>query len=264
MLFICSQNYEKLLYKILAKTLFLGKELVYMPSCHSTNDMALQRINKPDTREGVIFITDNQTQGKGQRGNQWKSETNSNLTFSIVVKPSFLNASDQFYLNIIASLAVQSVLEKHIEGHIVKVKWPNDILLNNRKITGILIENTLNGNFIQWSVLGFGLNVNQKSIEFAKATSIYQETQTTSDLQLILEDLIGALELYYLKLKSGKKDDLKSEYLQHLFGYRELRKYRSEYEFEGEVEDITASGKLILRTNKGLQQFDFKEVEFLY
>ena len=80
------------MYKILAKTLFLGKEVVYMPSCHSTNDIALQQIKKPDTREGLIVITDDQTQGRGQRGNQWKSEPNSNLTFSVILKPTFLNA----------------------------------------------------------------------------------------------------------------------------------------------------------------------------
>ena len=81
---------------------------------------------------------------------------------------------------------------------------------------------------------------------------------------LFSKKLINALEFFYLKLKSGKRDELKVEYLQHLFGFRQLRKYRSEYEFEATIVDITASGKLVLKTNSGLQQFDFKEVEFLY
>ena len=253
------------MYKILAKTLFLGKEIVYMPSCHSTNDMALQQINKPDTKEGLIFITDDQTQGRGQRGNQWSSEAGKNLTFSIVLKPSFLNASDQFYLNIIASLAVQRTLDKQVDdGVSVKVKWPNDILINDKKVTGILIENTLSGNTIQWSVVGFGINVNQRKSEFTKATSVFQETNQELALQTVLEELIFSLEYYYQTLKSGRKEDLKSEYLQHLFGFRQIRKYRSEYEFQGEIVGITGSGKLMLKSNKGLQQFDFKEVEFLY
>jgi len=252
------------LYKILAKTLFLGKEVIYMPSCHSTNDIALQMLKKPDTREGVVVITDHQTQGRGQRGNNWKSDSGSNLTLSIILKPSFLQASDQFYLNIITSLAVRKMIEFHVNELDVKVKWPNDVLLNEKKVAGILIENTLQRSSIQWSVVGMGININQQGIGLEKATSLFEVTKSMNSLAELFEMLIESLEYYYLKLKSGKKEELKEAYLQHLFGFQEFRKYRAEYIFNGKILDVADTGRLVMETAKGVQSFDFKEVEFLY
>ena len=91
-------------------------------------------------------------------------------------------------MNIVASLAVQRTLENLIMDTSVKVKWPNDILLNSKKVTGILIENTLKRNSIQWSVLGFGINVNQEKTDLPRATSLFNENQSIYDIQLILEE----------------------------------------------------------------------------
>lgn len=264
LLFICSQNYENLLYKILAKTLFLGKEVIYMPSCHSTNDIALQMLKKPDTREGMVVITDHQTAGRGQRGNDWVSDPKANLILSVILKPNFLQASDQFYLNIIASLAVSRMIESAVNQNLTKVKWPNDVLLNEKKVTGILIENTLQRNLIQWSVVGMGINVNQRDLGIGKATSLYEVTNRISQLPVLFEMLIESLEYYYLKLKSGKKEELKGEYLQNLFGFQQFRKYRTEYFFDGKIIDVTEAGRLVMETTNGVQSFDFKEVEFMY
>ncbi|KYG78824.1 biotin--[acetyl-CoA-carboxylase] ligase [Roseivirga echinicomitans] len=252
------------MYKILAKTLFLGKEVIYMPSCHSTNDIALQMLKKPDNREGLIVITDHQTQGRGQRGNNWKSDSGSNLTLSIILKPSFLLASDQFYLNIITSLAVRRMIEFYVNEQGAKVKWPNDVLLNEKKIAGILIENTLQRSSIQWSVVGMGININQQGVGLEKATSLFEVTKSMNSLPELFEKLIESLEYYYLKLKSGKKEELKEEYLQHLFGFQKFRKYRTEYLFNGKIIDVEETGRLVMETAKGVQSFDFKEVEFLY
>ncbi len=252
------------MYKILAKTLFLGKEVIYMPSCHSTNDIALQMLKKPDIREGAVIIAGHQTSGRGQRGNNWKSDPNSNLTLSIILKPNFLQASDQFYLNMVASLAVQRTIKGCVDGQDVKVKWPNDVLLREKKVAGILIENTLQKNSIQWAVLGIGLNVNQKSFSLEKATSMSQNVNKLFDLSILFEKLIESIEYYYLRLKSGKREELREEYLQYLFGFQQFRNYRTEYVFSGKIIDVAETGRLIMETTKGVQSFDFKEVEFLY
>ncbi|MGW8121239.1 biotin--[acetyl-CoA-carboxylase] ligase [Roseivirga echinicomitans] len=235
-----------------------------MPSCHSTNDIALQILKKPDTHEGLVVITDHQTAGRGQRGNDWKSGLGTNLTLSIVLKPSFLQASDQFYFNMVASLAVLRMLNKCAEGEDIKVKWPNDVLLKEKKVAGILIENTLQRSAIQWSVMGIGVNVNQQDLGIGKATSLFTVTNVVYELPVLFELLIESLEYYYLKLKFGKRDELKSEYLQHLFGFHEFRKYRGEHLFDGKIIDVAESGRLVMETNRGIQSFDFKEVEFLY
>lgn len=252
------------MYKILANTLFLGKEIIYVPSCHSSNELASELIKNPATREGTIVITDHQTKGKGQRGNTWESEVGKNLTMSLILKPSFLQAKDQFGLNMIASLGVAQAVHDSISGGLVNVKWPNDVLLNEKKICGILIENALNGSYINNSIVGIGLNVNQAQISFSKGTSMAIEYGKEYSLPDLLESIVLKLEQHYLALKSGNIDKVKSKYLQNLFGFRKVRKYKSEYVFDAELVDIDENGRLVLKTAHGIRLFNFKEVEFLY
>ena len=108
------------MYKILAKLSFRANNLHYLPSCHSTNEIA-QNLVKSGTMDGTVVITDDQFAGKGQTGNSWQSETGQNLTFSLVLKPTFLNPNKQFLITIAISLALKSMLEEHLPGE-VKVK----------------------------------------------------------------------------------------------------------------------------------------------
>eukprot|EP01137_Pigoraptor_chileana_P015025 Opistho-2@5140 len=108
----------------------------------------------------MVIITDNQTAGRGQRGNVWEASIGENLTFSLILKPNFLKASEQFQLNVAVSLGVLDCLSEYIDEDL-KVKWSNDIYFQNQKMGGILIENTLQGYQIGYSVIGIGLNINQ-------------------------------------------------------------------------------------------------------
>lgn len=252
------------MYKIPAKTLFMGKVVEYMPSCHSTNDSARELLLKPDTAEGVVVITDHQTAGRGQRGNTWFSAEGENLTMSIILKPVFLQVSNQFYLNMISSLAVKRVLIDMAPDSISQVKWPNDVLLNSKKVCGILIENTIKRSHLENSIVGVGLNVNQQSFGLEQATSLSRTTGSSYQLQTVFENLLGNFEALYLKLKSGRHKELKEEYLQSLIGYNQWRQYRAEYQFEGEIIDVLDSGSLKVRTSQGDKLFDFKEIEFIW
>lgn len=254
---------QNTLYKLLAKTLFIGKELHYMPTCHSTNDEARQKSTKADMDEGTVFITSVQTKGRGQRGNQWVSEPDKNLTLSLILKPNFLGATEHFYLNMVSSLAVKMCVEHFAPDAVVKVKWPNDILIGERKVAGILIENTLKGSRISSTIIGIGLNVNQTLFPGISATSLALTTGITFSLPIILEQLMLAMEHYYFMLKAQQYDQLKSEYLSHLLGFRVKRAFRAEHVFEAEVIDVRKTGQLILKTNKGEQAFDFKEIIWL-
>jgi BirA family biotin operon repressor/biotin-[acetyl-CoA-carboxylase] ligase len=159
------------LYKIPANTLFIGQSLVFMPECHSTNDEALQLFKAGKGVEGSIVITSNQTAGRGQRTNTWESEPGKNLTFSILLTPHFLLAKDQFYLTVCISTALADYL-KETFGETVKIKWPNDLIVQDKKVCGMLIENQLSGQQIQSCVVGIGLNVNQKKFDSEKASSM--------------------------------------------------------------------------------------------
>ncbi|HEY9117274.1 MAG TPA: biotin--[acetyl-CoA-carboxylase] ligase [Roseivirga sp.] len=242
----------------------MGKMVEYVPSCHSTNDSARRLLENTAIQEGFVLITDDQTKGRGQRGNIWLSEAGKNLTFSIIVRPTFLKVIDQFFLNIIASLAVRNAVADKLTGHNCQVKWPNDVLVNERKVCGILIENIIKASQLDYSIIGIGLNINQRSFSSPRATSLVNEVGLDLDLQFLFESVLLHFETLYLRLKSGYGELLKENYLQNLIGFRMSRRYRAEYEFTGEILDVLESGKLMVRTNRGIELFDFKEIEFIW
>ena len=145
-------------------------DIIWLESIDSTNEECRRRISDIDNLSVVAAVS--QTSGKGQRGNVWLSEPGKNLTFSIVLKFPInvmagelepMHAYDQFVLSEIAALSVVDLLAEHrIEA---KIKWPNDIYIDDRKICGMLIENSLRGEWIQHSVIGIGLNVNQRNFD---------------------------------------------------------------------------------------------------
>lgn len=247
------------MYKILAKTLFLGKKVVFLPSCHSSNELASDMLKKSNPPEGTIIITNEQTKGKGQRGNTWETEPNKNLTFSIILKPSFLLASRQFDLSMMVSLGITDYLNQLGEGF--KVKWPNDIYHEEKKLAGILIQNTIKKHSIDSVVVGIGLNVNQTLFEVSKASSLTNILGSTYELQEVLEGICHGIESRYLHLKSGKS--LKQDYLTKMLGFQASRRFKSIHTFQGNIIDIDKDGRLVIKHNDGITAFNFKEVEFL-
>ena len=236
------------MYKIYPKTLFIGQIIQYLPSCQSTNDEAAALIAHLDPNEGLLVITDNQTAGRGQRGNQWEAKSGENLTFSLILKPSFLVATDQFWLNMAISLGIYDALQPLV-GHSLRIKWPNDVYAGDQKLGGILIENTLQGYTIAWSVVGMGLNVNQTEFGYGTATSLQKESPLPNayDLPGLLSRLCETLEQRYLQLRSGQRDTLKINYLQTLYRYQEEHGFESEgMYFRGIICGIDANGRLAI------------------
>jgi len=250
------------LYKLYTNTEIIGKNLIYLPKCHSTNDIASELLKKKDLDEGSIIITDHQESGRGQRGNQWLAAAQQNLTMSIIFKPQFLNIADNFYLNIFISLAIRDFLST-ILGNNVKIKWPNDIYYQNSKICGILIENFLKSHHISHSIVGIGLNVNQNEFSIANATSLYQITNQRYNLEGCLNNLIHHLEKKYLELKKLDLKNLKMEYYKNMYWFAENRVFKSDHEFEGTIAGIDDNGKLQIVVDRDILSFDLKEVTFV-
>ncbi len=261
---------NKLLYKIHPKTLFVGQKIHYLPSCQSTNDEAAQIIAAEEPAEGLIVITDAQLAGRGQRGNVWQAESGQNLTMSLVLRPSFLTATEQFWLNIAVSLGISDALDPLTEG-LLRIKWPNDIYVENTKMGGILIENTLHGTAIAWSVTGIGLNVNQAQFSYQTATSLQKRFPLADGYSLpsLLTTIAERIEQRYLQLRAGKRSDLKTAYLQRLFRYQEAHWFEREdaqghwQRFEGYIVGIDEAGRLAIATGNRIQYFGFKEVSFV-
>jgi len=252
------------LYKIQPKTAFIGQIYKYLPSCQSTNDEASALLNSANPLEGSLVTTDQQTAGRGQRGNRWESHTAENLTFSILLKPDFLAPGEQFWLTIAISLGVYDTL-RPLLGESVLIKWPNDIYIGDQKLGGILIENTIQRGQLAWSIVGIGLNVNQTEFTYPTATSLQQQAPLPDgyDRPGLLALLCETIEKRYLQLRTGQRDVLKASYLNVLYRYQQEHMFRSNGQpFRGTITGIDATGRLAIETTEGVRHFEFKEVAF--
>jgi BirA family transcriptional regulator, biotin operon repressor / biotin---[acetyl-CoA-carboxylase] ligase len=251
------------LYKILANTLFIGKKLIFMPECHSTNSLALELCQQSQVPEGTLVITDRQTAGRGQRGNTWESQPGMNLTCSVILKPTFLAIKDQFLLSIATSLAIRDYLAATCSDP-VSIKWPNDILVKQFKISGTLIENQLMGEQFSYAVIGIGLNVNQRMFTIPMATSLSLIAGKDFDLQDVLLGLLSHLESRYLQLRQGRAQHLKEDYLKYLYRFNEHHTFQSgDDQFGGKILGIDDQGRLRVLIHDQEKDFGVKEISFV-
>jgi BirA family transcriptional regulator, biotin operon repressor / biotin---[acetyl-CoA-carboxylase] ligase len=252
-------------YDSCSNTLFIGKKIVYLPSCHSTNDIAAELVRDHSFSEGVVVITDEQTAGRGQRGTQWVTSQGLNFTFSLILKPVFLNVSDQFMLSQVIALGVRDYLLMTVSD--VGIKWPNDLYIHDCKVGGILIENALQGGRITHSVIGIGLNMNQLEFPFARATSVRVASGHYISLATHLPLLLECIERRYLRLRRNEFDTIQQSYQKALLGFEKKRHYNTkEGLIEGYIAGVTKAGRLRLRRtdNDHEQEFDIKEIEWTW
>ncbi len=226
----------------------------------------------PKPQEGTVVITANQTAGRGQRGNTWLVEPGKNLTFSLFLKPSFLKVEEQFFLTIIISLAITDCLNEILSpfsprervGDEARIKWPNDILVHEKKICGILIENSLSRSGIQQTIVGIGLNVNQEKFSISTATSISLVSGREQDLNSILNLLLENIEKRYLQLRNEKFSELKTLYLNRLFGKGENRKFLiEEKQTIGKILGVDELGRLVVELSDQVKSFDTKKIGYI-
>ena len=249
-------------------TLFIGKVRQHFKQLPSTNLYALEQLTKSKPLEGTIITTEAQTEGRGQIGSQWESEAQKNITLSVILYPKFLLAKDQFWLNIAVSLSILDFFQTYIlDPHSVKIKWPNDIYVGQKKITGVLIQNQINSSSIQSSVIGFGININQTHFlsNAPNPTSLKLETQKDYELEQLIAVLCQKIESRYLQLRNNKREKLKADYFHHLFQYQEKCTYqdKSGKQFIGRIIGITPFGKLEIAQEEGVKNYEIKEIKFV-
>lgn len=233
----------------------------------STNDY-LKHISKAeDAQEDIVVWSLEQTAGRGQMGTQWLTEAGKNLTFSVFRKVKRISIEEQFFALMAASLAVKDVLNKLLIKN-VRVKWPNDILTDNDKICGILIESVIKKGQLDAMIIGVGLNVNQTVWKNApRATSIKTRTGIHFDLEEILTLLLNQFHHYVQLLLKGEFDQIKNDYEDHLFKKDKPATFRLKNgnKFVGIIKGVTNSGKLILLEEDNItNEYDLKELQLLY
>lgn len=246
--------------------LFTGKNLIRLEQVSSTNSVLSEMLsNSKPLADGSVIMADEQLNGKGQQGSFWEASPGKNITLSLLYYPNFLTIDKQFYLSMAISLGVLDFLEE-LSIADISIKWPNDLYVKKNKIAGILIENSLMGNYLKSSIIGIGLNVNQEKFysDAPNPISIKQITGLNYDLNQIIPKLFHFIEIHYLQLKAGKFEFLKESYLSSLFRFNTLGSYKSNnVVFQGKIIDIETSGRLVLDVDNHKKSFDTKEIEFL-
>ena len=202
-------------------SLLIGRQHIRLNRVNSTNKYALDIISKSKPMEGTVISASYQYDGRGQIGRFWESQKGKNITCSTILRPDFLAASDQFMLNIAVSLALFDFIEHFLldTSHQVKIKWPNDIYVDDEKIAGILIQNVLKGKTINTSVVGTGINVNQVqfSTSIPNPTSLAHLLGKELNLEQTLPWLFRFFTKRYQELKAGMFAQLKETYLLNLY-----------------------------------------------
>lgn len=244
------------------------RKIMTLDRVDSTNDYMLDKI-KSDiiSEEGNIVVANEQTSGKGLDHNKWESEAGKNLLFSILLKPEFLKADQQFQLTKIISLAVHDFVRNYLPNERIKVKWPNDIYVGNKKIAGILINNTIKGKEIMYTVVGIGININQRNFsdEVSNPTSLWHYLNTDLKLDYCLKNVLSHIEKRYQQLKDNDSYQINFDYKKALYRLNDFNLFKyKESVISARIIGVTEYGQIKLLQKNGEEIIcDLKEIEFL-
>ena len=244
-------------------SIFPDNQIIRVPQTASTNRYLRELSDSEKLPEGTIVTTDHQTQGRGQGKNRWESEPGANLTFSIILYPAFVENSQQFILSKAISLAVLDFISQYVTD--VKVKWPNDVYVGEKKITGILIENFVGGAYLSKTIAGIGVNINQTRFtsDAPNPVSLRQLTGKTYPLENCLNDLHERIAARY-RMITENAEKLDADYLRHLYRFGTLSRFRADDTiFNATITGVNDYGMLEMTTESNEQKvFGFKEVNF--
>lgn len=251
----------------------MNNSIIWLQNVDSTNNEALRRIDTLDNLSVISACC--QTAGRGQKGNRWSSVPGENLTFSIVLKFAdspenacgeikYIEAVNQFIINEITTLAVVNFLTAH--GLEAKIKWSNDIYVGDRKICGILIENSVSGRHLSRSIIGIGINVNQREFppELPNPTSMVREGCTPLSVESLLSEFMDCFKAA-MTLTTAR---LREQYLGLMYRRGTAHQYRNlltDETFTGTITGIDPIGRLVILPVDSTTPliFGFKEIAFL-
>lgn len=235
-------------------------DLIFIEQCSSTNDEILLFLLQNHLDFFGVF-TLNQTNGRGQYGNSWQNTSNKNLAFTVALKSESSFSAN--FINFCTAVFLRRFVA-NLSNSEVKIKWPNDLILNHKKIAGILIEKK-KVELVEYFIIGIGLNVLQEKFDALKsAGSLYSETGGEFDPKKIAEDLFGFLKSEFANPNSF--DEILKDYNQNLFGRNKISVFeKNGIRQNGIVKEMDKDGFLWIELeNDGLEKFFHKEIQMLY
>ncbi len=240
--------------------------IIKLNATNSTNDYLKELMHLQHLENFTVVATSNQQKGRGQRNSQWISEAGKNLTISVLVKDVVIHSHELFTLNIAVTLGVLDTIKK-LSSKKSAVKWPNDIMADNQKIAGILIENTIQQNGEISSIIGIGFNVNQVLFDHLhKVTSLQLLEHKDFDLDMVLNILLENLK-QNISLLPKKSNVLWESYTANLFKKEIPMLFEDihQQKFMGIIKGVSKTGMLqVYLENETIKEFAIKEIKMLY
>ncbi len=242
-------------------------KLIKLDAIDSTNEFLKGLSNDISTQNFTIVTAETQTNGKGQMGSKWVSESSKNLIVSILIKKILSNINQIFDLNIAIALSIYEALD-FFDINDLSIKWPNDIMSGKKKIAGILIENTIKSDNSINSIIGFGLNVNQTNFnDLPNASSLKTVMKQDFDKEIILNKILEFIKKNISELKNHNQEKLWVSYNEKLFKKGKIMPFENntQEKFMGIIQNVSRSGKLqLLIENDIIQEFEIKEIVMIY
>lgn len=269
---LVERSYQEVVKTLPKKTLYHFPEkpeswgYVHFAQLDSIMNYLSSREAEDRTEDYLLATVDFQTSGRGQRGNHWEAEAGSNLLFGMRIRGFDISVERQFALNQCVSLSAALAIGKYL-GFNVKIKWPNDLYVEDRKIGGMLFEHTVEGRRIKQTIFGIGINVNQKNFSpsVPRPTSICLELGKEVDRAALLRGFVKCFQQWFNRLLAGKDGRTDLEYCRRLFWMEGMHPFRDANGcFEAQLEGLGEDGLLMLKDAEGhIRSYYFKEVEFL-
>tara|TARA_B100000405_G_scaffold168234_1_gene117676 strand:+ start:277 stop:1005 length:729 start_codon:yes stop_codon:yes gene_type:complete len=240
-------------------------KIIKLDAIDSTNSYLKKLLNKESLDDLTVVVSKHQTQGRGRNGNVWSNKPSLNLAFSIYKRFSDFEIDKKFMLNVISSISVYETLKKYNLLDLT-IKWPNDIMTANKKISGILIENNIRGNSIKNSVIGIGININQSEFKnLPNATSIFIETGKLNSVETMVHELQKTLNKNFDEFKTNERA-LLNTYNRLLYRKNEISNFSSNDigKFQGKIIKVDIDGEINIRlSNKQLSKYSESEIKLI-
>lgn len=241
----------------------MEEKIIRLKEIDSTNRF-LRELRDEQEDEMVVAVADFQTAGKGQGSHTWESEAGKNLLFSIKVHPRWVPVRQQFLLSMAGAIAIKEALETYVDG--ITLKWPNDVYWNDKKISGTLIETSIDSKGIKTCIFGIGINVNQEAFhsDAPNPVSLRQILGHEVDRDELLQKVIDGFIRYYELLRRADYMDVSGIYHLSLYRRKGFHRYEdADGDFEGAFVEVEDDGHLILHDKQGvIRSYSFGEVKF--
>lgn len=246
----------------------IGNHRIHLDKINSTQLYAEELLSNSRPSQGTVITTDFQMQGMGQSGRGWYSSSGQNLLLTLMYYPENYPITKIWHYNAAIAIALCEVINESISDGSVKIKWPNDIYINDKKVAGILIKSKIVKKLIDYLIIGIGLNVNETTFpkEIPNPISLAQASKKWVSKDHIFDLLMEKINFYFQKLCENREDELQEIYHKNLYCLEEKRQFftKTKGKFEGVIKGVTKDGELKMETQAGMMMFRQNELSYLF